>query len=302
MTLNIMLTSRSAVYLSGDFRLTFYPGGYFQDDLDTQKIVPVLKFNWTALVAFTGIAKASGIDVGDWLAKKLHDIPMEARFEELETTLLTSNSWLSKLSGERRLAFSVVGFVGRRPISMIISNFLDMAGRTFPVSPLLISHKRKPKEPEVRIAGDVTSVSDADRQRLRQRLVASRKTSDVHTLIAEINALAAQRSKIISRECVTGQLLPTGAITYLPHGINTQGAYMPRFIMRSFAAKGIIGFNCKKDNAGNILLPQWVQSTGRVQGGRHKNDMRYLEAHEFRNALKPVVAGEEPDRTAFWRI
>ena len=82
MTLNIMLTSRSAVYLSGDFRLTYLGAGW-SDDLNTQKIVPVIKYEWCALVAFTGVAITSGTDVGDWLSEQMDRIPINARFEEL---------------------------------------------------------------------------------------------------------------------------------------------------------------------------------------------------------------------------
>ena len=55
MTLNLLYSSRQAAYLSGDFRFT-YSDGHTDDDLSAQKLVPVIKFDWSALVSFSGIA------------------------------------------------------------------------------------------------------------------------------------------------------------------------------------------------------------------------------------------------------
>ncbi len=146
MTLNLMLTSRSSVYLSGDFRLT--RGGKTEDDLDVQKLVPTFKFGWSALVSFTGIAKTDrGQDVGDWVSARLNAIPVEAKFAELPKSLLAADHWLTKLSGYRKLAFSIVGFVRRRPVAMVISNFLDMDGHEFPVLSKLRLFEIRPKVP-----------------------------------------------------------------------------------------------------------------------------------------------------------
>jgi hypothetical protein len=57
MTLNIMLTSRTAVYLSGDFRLSTLDGKPIADNHDTQKLLPIFRRDWSALVAYTGLAK-----------------------------------------------------------------------------------------------------------------------------------------------------------------------------------------------------------------------------------------------------
>ena len=123
MTLNLMLTSEYAVYLSGDFRLT-YKTGSITDDYNTQKLIPVFKFGWGALVSFAGIAKTSnGLDVGDWIAKQLHNIPMKAKVETLSKALLESNTWLSKISPHQPFIVSVVGFSGRRPFATVLSNF-----------------------------------------------------------------------------------------------------------------------------------------------------------------------------------
>jgi hypothetical protein len=74
MTLNICLTTRNAVYLSGDFRLTYTQGQkrWFEDNFDSQKLIPIVKYGWCGLVAFCGVAKLpNGRQVGDWIAEQV---------------------------------------------------------------------------------------------------------------------------------------------------------------------------------------------------------------------------------------
>jgi len=53
MTLNLMLTSKEAVYLSGDFRLTSIKDqAALPDSYDTQKLIPVIRHDWSALIAY----------------------------------------------------------------------------------------------------------------------------------------------------------------------------------------------------------------------------------------------------------
>ncbi len=62
-TLNLLMTSRQAVYLSGDFCL-FYPNENKSiTDVTVQKLIPVGRYDWNALVSFCGIAKTTaGLD------------------------------------------------------------------------------------------------------------------------------------------------------------------------------------------------------------------------------------------------
>jgi hypothetical protein len=53
MSLNLMLTSKAAVYLSGDFRLvSLEDQAPLPDSYDTQKLIPVIRSGWSALVAY----------------------------------------------------------------------------------------------------------------------------------------------------------------------------------------------------------------------------------------------------------
>jgi hypothetical protein len=52
-----MLVSRSKVYLTGDFRLTYKDSKktWWEDNLDTQKLIPVVKLGWNAFSADVGV-------------------------------------------------------------------------------------------------------------------------------------------------------------------------------------------------------------------------------------------------------
>src|SRR5690349_6906909 len=113
MTLNLMLTSRDAVYLSGDFRLTsIRDQAPLPDSYNTQKLIPVIRHGWTALIAYMGVASAPPLisDMGQWIAGEMDSIPLDAGFAELSRRLLRANVWLERIRGDRRVAFSAVGF------------------------------------------------------------------------------------------------------------------------------------------------------------------------------------------------
>jgi hypothetical protein len=58
MTLNLMLTAKDAVYLSGDFRLTSTEDqAALPDSHNTQKLIPVIRHDWAALIAYLGVAR-----------------------------------------------------------------------------------------------------------------------------------------------------------------------------------------------------------------------------------------------------
>ena len=158
-----MLTCPSAVFLSGDFRLTYKVGKDWKDDFNVQKLIPVFKLGWSALISFSGIAKLSnGIDVGTWVAESIHTISMHASFDELPKRLLTASNWLRIMRDPPPLTFSVVGFIRRHPIAMMISNCQDIDGNFyFPALPNLKVSSNKPKVPQVRIAGDLQAVTSS---------------------------------------------------------------------------------------------------------------------------------------------
>jgi hypothetical protein len=304
MTLNLMLTSKNAVYLSGDFRLTYPDTGNFTDNLDTQKLIPVIRFGWGALVAYTGVANAPAPfrDMGDWVSAQIDSIPMKGSIEELPKRLLTADAWLAKISGEAPLAFSIVGFIERRPFMMLVSNFLDLDGHITHLHSRLQVFRRKPKQPEVRIIGDTNAVQADDIKQLALLLQRCADRQVIRENLAQVNARASQRSVLISQECVTGYLTPSGAAEVGPHGISYQVPYLPGFVLRDFLKKGVVGFVPKYDEHGNPLPPGWVGMTAKIEGGQGR-DAIVAVVHAFRNVSKPLSDGVDRKGSAiFWKI
>jgi hypothetical protein len=117
MTLNLMLTSKDAVYLSGDFRLTsIRDQAPLPDSYNTQKVIPIIRRDWAALIAYMGVANAPLLipDMGQWIVEQMDSIPLDGSFSELWKRLLRLNPSLSRIRGDRRIAFSVVGFWSQR--------------------------------------------------------------------------------------------------------------------------------------------------------------------------------------------
>src|SRR5689334_21866171 len=99
MTLNLMLTSRAAVYLSADFRLVAVEDqAPLTDSYDTQKLIPIIREGWSALIAYMGIASAPPVieDMGQWIVDRIGAIPGDGDLAALSTQLLQLNRWLDR--------------------------------------------------------------------------------------------------------------------------------------------------------------------------------------------------------------
>lgn len=172
MTLNLMLTSPNAVYLSGDFRLTYIGTGAYRDDHETQKLIPVIKFGWGVLIAYTGLASAPPPyrELGDWISAQADSVPREAPYAVLQQRLLQIQSWLNRWRANYKLTISIVGFIGRRPFMEIITNDRDFDGKPT-LSRDLTVITRRPKSISVRAAGDLSAVNQDELQELKRLLV-----------------------------------------------------------------------------------------------------------------------------------
>ena len=123
MTLNLMLTSPDAVYLSGDFRLVSVEDqAPLRDSYHTQKLIPVIRHEWTALIAYMGIQSAPPLihDMGQWILERIDAIPPAGDFSQLSIALLELNRWLPRMCGDRRVAFSVVGSAPSTGCSLVM--------------------------------------------------------------------------------------------------------------------------------------------------------------------------------------
>lgn len=305
MTLNVMLTSRTAVFLSGDFRLTYGRPLPPVDDLDVQKLIPVIKRNWSALVAFTGVGRtAAGLDIGDWIERQTAEIATEAPFHELPNRLKSADSWLATIPGpdrDRQLAISIVGFVNKRPFAMVISNFTDLKDRTFPVSPRLTVSEERPNEVRSFVPGGTLTGLNSELTRLKGLL---RDRTAARTLAEEIaatNLLASGLSSTISKECVTGFLLASGRGEITPHAIPEGEEYLPGFVKRQAAKGGIAGFIPKRDESGAVLPLRWVGMSSTVVNERGK-PWAVAPLHVFRNCDGFVPGKADPNIHTFWKV
>src|SRR5882762_8993985 len=113
MTLNLLFTSRHAIYLTGDFRFTYKDKGRPPvDDIFAQKLVPVIKAEWCALVSFCGVAKTStGIDVGDWIVEQARQAVIGEKFADFVGRLRGADRGLAPLD-DKRLTILITGFRG----------------------------------------------------------------------------------------------------------------------------------------------------------------------------------------------
>lgn len=303
MTLNLMLTSRDAVYLSADFRLfSLEHHAALPDSYDTQKLIPVLRHGWTALIAYMGIASAPPLvqDMGQWIVEQMDAIPPDGDFSELSRRLLQVNTWLGRLRGDRRIALSIVGFRDRRPFMMLLSNFLDLDGHVTDAGRQLHAYVRTPNKPEVRAVGTIRP-DVFERVRLVRMLQANASRGVVPQLtrqaVAEINASVARRSAgSISEACVSGYLLRSGAAAIGGHRIPEQATCFPDWLRKDLEQGGIVGFEPAAPGARPSPL-QWKVTTARIMNGT------MVRTHEIANAGAPILDGiERPGRATTWKF
>jgi hypothetical protein len=289
MTLNLMLTSKDAVYISGDFRLTSVTDqAALPDSYHTQKVIPLIRRGWSALIAYMGIANAPPLisDVGQWIVEQMDSVPFDASFSELSRRLLRFNLCLNRIRGDRRIAFSVVGFWDQRPFMMLLSNFLDSNGRIVEAGAQLKAYLRRTNQPEVRAVGTIRP-DIFERVRLERLLQAGSSRGVVPELtrqaVAEVNASVARRSRgWISEQCVIGYLLRSGSAAIGGHGIPDDAACLPNWVRRDLEKGGVVGFE-PVEHDGTVLPIQWKGTIARTLKGT------VVRMHEIANAGKPIL-------------
>jgi hypothetical protein len=303
MTLNIILASPTAVYLSADFRISDQLGTAAPiprpDNFDVQKLIPVVRARWGGLLAYTGTWRVPSAvaDVGAWMAEHADNPPLKSTLRDLLNRLLEAESWLSApASAPPEIAFSFVGFEGRRPFVHLISNVLDDRYRRTPVGKKLIVSSFRPTLPCVRNPWGLTN---EEKSALVEALGKEpAKFQNVHRLLAQTNASVSRRSNTVSEPCVTGCVVASGDGSILPSGI-PPGKYLPGFIEKGFIRNGWTGFKLKCADKGNSLPPRWKQSATKFD----TQNLSSLELLEIENILEPIGGGERsPGRHAWWRI
>jgi hypothetical protein len=292
-TLNLLVTSRWGVYLSGDFALT-YPNGSVEVDLNVQKLVPVIRPSWSCLVAFSGIARTSdGLDVGSWVAAETDSLSRDASLRDLRERLGSANGWVSRIAGTRDLQFVVAGFEGSRPFAFTVGNRTPtgvFAELELPVG-----------RPTARPEAMSSAVQGRELSSLQRVAGQSSDWRVVTKAIAEMNAAAAGRSEGISTQCVVGALLPTGHAEVQPFGIADGSEYVPEFVRSALRNNGVTSLVPKSDANGVKLPIAWVGMTARTQW-LGDGDWTVAQIHAFRNAQAVGPVNPQPGVSVFSKV
>jgi len=233
----------------------------------------------------------SGIDVGDWIAEEVSSISVESEPVALVERLIRADDWLKNVHGDRRIAFSVVGFAGRRPFATIVSNFLDLSGRyeDHP-TPKLEVFSERPKKPAVRLAGAQASVLQDEKVRLVSSLNGRKPPREILAQLASVNEAASTRTRAVSRECIVGFLLASGAAEITPYGIADGIEYVPRFVRRYFQQVGVNALRPKVGSDGLPLPPRWRGMTAKIEN-RPGRPWAIAVMHAIGNVMDPVSSG-----------
>jgi len=288
MSLNIVLTSPHAVYLSGDFRLTFAKDNW-KDNFNMQKIISVVRFRWSAMVSFVGLVSLAipedsktAPDVDVWIRQQVEKIPKDGELNDLVQLLLEfENLPIRARYSMYKHAFSIVGFEGRKAFSVVISNYLDVNGNVISRGGALVVTKKKPKSIEVFSAG--VNIPNNSRQKLVTLLKQKANPQVIREAMYTTNINTSNEVSTVSQACVTGYILPSGFLEIGPHGTPKDRPYVPDFIIGQLVKEGITGFKVKKDGTGNNLPPMWVGTTARIIYDKRSRSSFTAEAYVIRN-------------------
>lgn len=306
MTLNIVLGSPRGVYLSADFRISDqWPGGVIRprlpDDLDVQKLVPIVRRRWAGLVAYTGnwAFPPATPDVGAWIGERVDAVPNDGAPHDLVQRLLReANALLANAqSNIFEIAFSFVGFERRHAFAHLMSNFLEHRYRRIAPERMLRPSLTRPKEPVVHSPGDL--ISGPERASLLEVLSGKPPGSTkIHNLLAQTNAVVASRLDTVSAPCVTGYVGVTGDVSIRPHDI-PPGRYFPRFVQKDFENIGMTGFEPRLDPQAQPLPPRWIEQAARFDSTQG----RAVTAHIMRGVGPPIGGGAvRPGMQGVWKV
>lgn len=139
-------------------------------DVRVQKLIPVGRYDWNALVSFSGIAKTSaGLEVDRWIVQNVNAGDNGESVDEFVDRLTRNDIWLRDvLDSERILTICICGFHGKRPFAFCLSTVENFNG------PLSNSPRRrlvraglKPKDPHLFVFGMRDACQEGSRKYLR---------------------------------------------------------------------------------------------------------------------------------------
>jgi len=223
MTLNLTVTTPRCIYQSADYRLLDWTTGKLTD-FETQKIVLVLRFHWTATVCFAGVGRTHKVNVGEWLAERVAAIQQDDPFDRLLEELLTADEWLADVSApNNRHTFSVGAFVGSEPVFALVSNFETLSGPpAATANARLAVYRLQPTEPRTFVSGQAQEVSLPQRQELAALASEDPDPKNMYAAMAEVNRSVAANNDRVSPACFTTHVNLRGEGGAKPHDLGNE--------------------------------------------------------------------------------
>lgn len=275
MTLNLTVTTRRCIYQSADYRLLdLRTGRTF--DFETQKIVLVNTFGWSATVCFAGVGRTHNLDVGEWLADRVAAIQPDDPFERLLDELLTANDWLSTVPTlhDRRHSFSVGAFVGSEPVFALVSNFEQPSGLAAATASARLSvFKLRPTKPKTFVSGQKLAVDRPQRRRLAALAARDPDPERMYSALVEVNRGAATRTTLVSPACFTAHVRLTGQGGGLAHGIGDR-PFLPNFTIPAVAQDAVMRLLDQQFGPGRAQLRGLSISRSDASDEYHETQLR----------------------------
>ena len=234
MTLVLALASEHEVHMTCDFKLTDARTRR-PLSVNAHKLVPVRSFAVQALIGATGLAVLSGEPIGDWVARRMGALPMEAVLDDIVDVLREAATDLGRVRAtdhkHRHLTFVVGAIQGSQSVLAILSNFQDLRGRFIPIGsvpgPDLRLSITRPSSPRLVVAGQIDAVRKDERKLLERSLRAGVPHDVTRERLAALNRKAAQRNDTVSEGCYAASQLATGDGHTQPFVVEQSGDFIP---------------------------------------------------------------------------
>jgi Flp pilus assembly protein TadD len=274
MTLNLTVTTPRCIYQSADYRLLDWTTGKLSD-FETQKIVLVNRFHWTASVCFAGVGRTHKVNVGEWLAEHIAAIRHDDPFERLLNELLTADEWLSDVSApNNRHTFSVGAFVGIEPVFALVSNFETLSGPPAATANARLSvSELRPAEPRTFVAGQAQAVSPLQRQRLAALAAEDPDPQEMYAAMAEVNRFVAAQNDRISKACFTTHLNLTGKSGGAVHDLGNR-PFFPSFAIPAPVLDAVTRLLDEQFGPGRAQLRQMAAVRAEPTDEYHETQLR----------------------------
>ena len=239
MTLNITVATRRCIYQSADYRLIDVTTGATVG-FETQKIVLVNAYKWSATVCFAGVGRTQSVDVGKWVAERVAAVQPDDPFERLLDELLRADDWLSAVPApHNRHSFSVGAFVGSEAVFVLISNFEEPSGLAASAASARLSvFKVRPTKPETFVSGQKQAVTRPARRRLAALAARDPDPQRMYSALAEVNRDVALRTNLVSPACFTAHVRLTGEGGGYAHDIGDR-SFVPAFAIPEAAREAV---------------------------------------------------------------